>query len=72
VLVKRVPALDEAEAADLLGLARKTLQNHRTRGTGPVYSRMANGRIRYRETDLMQWRDGDRRISTTEPAAATT
>ena len=70
MLVHRVPALKESEAAEFLGLAPKTLQNLRGTGTGPKYSRMPNGRVRYRLDVLQQWRDGDERISTTEAVHA--
>lgn len=66
MLVRRVPTYDEHGAAEFLGLAEKTLANKRSNGTGPAYSRMPNGRIRYREDVLERWRDGDTRTSTTE------
>lgn len=71
MLVHRVPALDEHEAAEFLKLAEKTLQNKRSNGTGPRFRRMPNGRIRYRLDDLQLWRDGDARTSTTESQGTT-
>lgn len=70
-LVKRIPVLCEADAAEFLGLAVKTLQNMRSRKTGPKgpeYSKLPNGRVRYRLDALERWRDGNTRISTSEPS----
>jgi hypothetical protein len=74
MLVRRVPVLCEADAAEFLELSPGTLRNMRSAGykgkPGPVYSRMKNGRIRYRLDQLELYRDGDQRISTTEAYTA--
>lgn len=69
MLVHRVPALREPDAAEYLGLARKTLQNLRSKpgSHGPVYRKLPNGRVVYRLDDLQRYRDGDARTSTGEP-----
>jgi excisionase family DNA binding protein len=55
------------EAAALLRLSERTMERHRTSGTGPRY--IALGRsIRYRRRDLDAWIDGAARQSTSEPA----
>lgn len=71
MLVKRVPVLCETDAAEFLGLSVKTLQNMRSRRRGPrgpAYSKLPNGRVRYRLDELERWRDGDTRTSTSEPS----
>jgi len=55
------------EAASLLRLSERTLERHRTAGTGPRY--VALGRaIRYRRRDLLDWIESGTRQSTSEPA----
>ena len=66
MLVKRVPALTPEDAAEFLAVSPATLKAWRSRGGGPVYSRMKSGQIRYRLPDLEAFRDGDRRVSTKE------
>ena len=46
--------LDTAEAAALLGLARRTLVRYRAKVVGPAYHRF-HGKIVYTRTDLMSW-----------------
>ncbi len=43
------------EAARLLGLSGRTLEKHRTYGTGPLYSKIG-GRVVYAVADLRAWR----------------
>jgi predicted DNA-binding transcriptional regulator AlpA len=57
------------EAARLLGLSGRTLEKHRTYGTGPVY-RKIGGRVVYALSDLQTWSDQGRRRSTSEGAHA--
>jgi len=54
------------EAADWLGLSGRTLEKHRTFGTGPAY-RKIGGRVVYAIDDLQAWADRGARTSTTEP-----
>lgn len=53
-----------AEAGRLLGLSGRTLEKHRTCGTGPVYRKLG-GRVVYAINDLRAWADEDVRSSTT-------
>ncbi len=53
------------EAADWLGLSGRTLEKHRTFGTGPAY-RKIGGRVVYAIVDLQAWADRGTRTSTTE------
>jgi predicted DNA-binding transcriptional regulator AlpA len=49
------------EAARFLGLSGRTLEKHRTYGTGPSYSKIG-GRVVYAVEDLQAWVSrGDRR-----------
>lgn len=52
------PFLNTDQAAFYLGISARTLQEHRTRGTGPAYRR--HGRlIRYHIDDLNAWSRDD-------------
>ncbi|UTP41182.1 helix-turn-helix domain-containing protein [Phenylobacterium sp. LH3H17] len=53
------------EAGRLLGLSGRTLEKHRTYGTGPVY-RKIGGRVVYAISDLQAWAERGRRASTSE------
>lgn len=53
------------EAADWLGLSGRTLEKHRTFGTGPAY-RKIGGRVVYAMDDLQAWAERGVRTSTTE------
>jgi hypothetical protein len=57
------------EAARFLGLSGRTLEKHRTFGTGPAY-RKIGGRVVYRVEDLQRWADQGLRVSTTDPGIA--
>ena len=61
------------EAAKFLGLSGRTLEKHRTFGTGPAY-RKIGGRVVYRLEDLQHWAEAGARTSTSDPGlgAATT
>lgn len=54
------------EAARFLGLSDRTLEKHRTFGTGPVYRKLG-GRIVYALQDLQTWADRGLRQSTSDP-----
>ena len=58
------------EAARFLGLSGRTLEKHRTFGTGPTY-RKIGGRVVYRIEDLQRWADLGVRTSTSDPGTAT-
>lgn len=57
------------EAADWLGLSGRTLEKHRTFGTGPAY-RKIGGRVVYAMDDLLAWADRGSRTSTSKQADA--
>ena len=56
------------EAARFLGLSGRTLEKHRTFGTGPTY-RKIGGRVIYRLEDLQRWAEQGLRVSTSDPGA---
>jgi predicted DNA-binding transcriptional regulator AlpA len=58
------------EAARFLGLSPRTLEKHRTYGTGPTYRKLG-GRIVYALDDLKHWADRGVRQSTTDPGVDT-
>jgi len=57
------------EAARFLGLSGRTLEKHRTFGSGPAY-RKIGGRVVYRIEDLQHWADQGLRTSTSDPGTA--
>jgi predicted DNA-binding transcriptional regulator AlpA len=54
------------EAARFLGLSHRTLEKHRTYGTGPAY-RKIGGRVVYALPDLQTWAERGLRTSTSDP-----
>jgi predicted DNA-binding transcriptional regulator AlpA len=58
------------EAARFLGLSGRTLEKHRTYGTGPKY-RKIGGRIIYALDDLRAWADLGVKQSTSDPGVGT-
>lgn len=56
------------EAGRYLGLSGRTLEKHRTYGTGPRY-RKIGGRVVYALSDLEAWLDLGAQTSTTDPDA---
>ena len=56
------------EAGRFLGLSGRTLEKHRTFGTGPRYRKLG-GRVIYALSDLQAWADLGAQVSTTDPAA---
>ena len=54
------------EAAHFLSLSGRTLEKHRTYGTGPVYRKLG-GRIVYTLEDLQAWAERGTRNSTSDP-----
>ena len=53
------------DAARLLGLSGRTLEKHRTHGTGPRYRKLG-GRVVYTIEDLQAWADTGLRRSTSD------
>jgi len=62
--------LRTAEAARYLSLSPRTLEKHRTYGTGPTY-RKIGGRVVYAVADLNAWTDVGTRTSTSDPGTGT-
>ena len=58
------------EAARFLGLSVRTLEKHRTYGTGPRY-RKIGGRVVYTIADLTEWADRGLKTSTSDPGVGT-
>ena len=58
------------EAARFLGLSDRTLEKHRTYGTGPAY-RKIGGRVIYALDDLRAWADLGTKTSTSDPGKGT-
>lgn len=58
------------EAARFLGLSIRTLEKHRTYGTGPVY-RKVGGRVLYAIRDLEAWTEAGARTCTRDRQAGT-
>ncbi|OBX17728.1 transcriptional regulator [Erythrobacter sp. QSSC1-22B] len=54
------------EAAHFLGLSGRTLEKHRTYGTGPDYRKLG-GRVVYSVEDLQAWADRGAVTSTSDP-----
>lgn len=54
------------EAARFLGLSGRTLEKHRTYGTGPTY-RKIGGRVIYALEDLQAWAGRGSKTSTSDP-----
>jgi predicted DNA-binding transcriptional regulator AlpA len=68
--VSRTPSryLRTPEAGHYLGLSGRTLEKHRTYGTGPRY-RKIGGRVIYALADLDVWAERGAQVSTTDPEA---
>ena len=58
------PALKEEEAAEVLGLAVKTLRNWRGKGIGPPWVAVGPKLVRYRPQDLRAYQEANLRRST--------
>lgn len=54
------------EAARFLGLSGRTLEKHRTYGTGPAYRKLG-GRVVYAVDDLQAWAERGAVTSTSDP-----
>ena len=58
------------EAARFLGVSGRTLEKHRTFGTGPRYSKLG-GRVVYRVEDLQAWGNRGVKTSTSDTSGET-
>jgi len=54
------------EAADFLSLSARTLEKHRTYGTGPAYKKLG-GRVVYAVDELQAWAERGAVTSTSDP-----
>ena len=54
------------EAADFLGLSPRTLEKHRTYGTGPLFRKLG-GRVVYAIDELEAWAERGTVASTSDP-----
>ncbi|MGF7163567.1 putative DNA-binding transcriptional regulator AlpA [Rhodoligotrophos appendicifer] len=57
------------EAARFLGLSGRTLEKHRTYGTGPAYRKLG-GRVVYSIEDLQAWANRGAVTSTSDPSGS--
>jgi predicted DNA-binding transcriptional regulator AlpA len=62
--------LGTAEAARLLGLTGRTLEKHRSYGTGPKYTKVGR-RVFYASVDLTTWAERGGKRSTSDPGKTT-
>lgn len=62
------PLLDERQAAEILGLSVRFLQNRRYVGGGPPYVKISARAVRYRPSDLERWVEKHLQLSTAEGA----
>lgn len=53
--------ITEKEAAEILGVAMRTLQNWRMIEKGPKYYILPHYRIRYLKTDLLEWTENNKK-----------
>lgn len=58
--------VDEKDAAELLGLTRRTLQKWRTDGRGPPHVKISQRCVRYRVEDIEEWIESKLRTSTSD------
>ena len=58
------------EAAEFLSLSARTLEKHRTYGTGPAYRKLG-GRVVYAVDDLETWAERGAVTSTSDPRGGT-
>lgn len=64
------PWKNREEAADYLGVTSQTLAQMAHRGTGPRYSKPSGRLVRYHVDDLDAWLRDHSRVSSLEPASA--
>ena len=65
-LIKDTRYLRTKEAAHYVGLSARTLEKHRTYGTGPAYKKIG-GRVVYTLEELRAWADSGSCASTSAP-----
>ena len=63
--------LDSSEVAELLGVAKNTVEQYRFRGEGPrFFSPPGTRRVWYAERDVLSWLASGAKRSTSEQVAA--
>lgn len=62
--------LNEKAAAEVIGVAYRTLQDWRLAGCGPAYRRLGRRRIFYVLSDLIAWSDSCRHQNTSAERVA--
>lgn len=65
-IIKDTRYLRTKEAAHYVGLSARTLEKHRTYGTGPAYKKIG-GRVVYTLEELRAWADRGSCASTSDP-----
>lgn len=65
-IIKDTRYLRTKEAAHYVGLSARTLEKHRTYGTGPAYKKIG-GRVIYAIDELRAWADRGACTSTSDP-----
>jgi predicted DNA-binding transcriptional regulator AlpA len=58
--------LTEKEAAEMIGLTPRFLQNRRTRGDSPRFVRISARCVRYRASDIVEWAEQRLHSNTSE------
>lgn len=61
--------ITELEAAKLLSVSARSLQNWRVRGGGPQFIKMGGRIVRYRHRDISDWIDSQARNNTSQGRA---
>ena len=59
--------LTTTEAAAVLNLSPRTLEQLRVTGAGPPYFALGKRAVRYKHSDINDWLDARRRKSTSDP-----
>lgn len=65
-----VQLVDERQAAEMLSLTPRTMQEWRASGRGPPHVRISSRCVRYRVRDLEAWIEGRLRASTADQGEA--
>ncbi len=58
------PMLSTKQAAEFLGISRRTLEKFRMTGGGPRYVAISGRCVRYDPADLEAWLDSKKRVNT--------
>lgn len=62
-ITQKLNLVATAEAAEIVGLSRRTLEGLRTRGGGPIFVKLGR-RTLYDINDLIKWTEENKRRST--------